>query len=62
MTRLEEAACRLHEILWANTGSNADWPVRFECDDEIEGELIDALNELGDAIEEVKPGSKPWPV
>ena len=62
MTRLEEAACRLHEILWQNTGDNADWPISFQCDEEIRDEFIDALNELGDAVEEVKPGSKPWPL
>jgi hypothetical protein len=62
VTRLEEAAIRVHEILWNNTGDNDDWPISFRCDDTIHDELIDALNELGDAIEEVKPGSMPWPV
>ena len=29
VSRLEEAAIRLHEILWKNTGDNADWPISF---------------------------------
>jgi hypothetical protein len=62
MTRIEAAAIRLHHLLWNNTGSNDDWPIQFQCDEEIHGKLIDALNELGDAVEEVKPGSKPWPI
>ena len=62
MTRLEEAAYRLHEILWNNTGDSADWLIRFECDEAIEGKFVDALNELGNAVEEVKPGSLSWPV
>ena len=62
MTRLEEAAIRLHEILWHNTGDNADWPISFRCDEGIRDEFMDALNELGNAVEEMKPGSKPWPV
>jgi hypothetical protein len=62
MTRLEDAAIRLHEILWRNTGSNDDWLINFKCDEAIHDELIYALNELGDAVEEVKPGSKPWPL
>ena len=62
MSRLEEAAIRLHEIIWKNTGDNADWPINFQCDEAIEDKFVDALNELGNAVEEVKPGSKPWPV
>jgi hypothetical protein len=62
LSRLEEAAIALHEILWANTGDNADWPITFQCDEAIEGILVDTLNELGDAVEEVRPGSKPWPI
>ena len=62
MTRLEEAAIKLHEILWANIGTNADWPIGIHCDEALEDKFIDALNELGNAVEEVKPGSKPWPV
>lgn len=62
MSRLEEAAIRLHEIIWKNTGDNADWPISFLCGKEASDEFIDALNELGNAVEEVKPGSKPWPV
>jgi hypothetical protein len=62
MSRLEEAAIRIHEILWSNTGENDDWPIRIIADDEIHEAFIDALNELGDAVEEVKPGSKPWPI
>lgn len=62
MSRLEAAAIRVHEILWHNTGSNDDWLITFKCDDSISDEFTDALNELGDAVEEVKPGSKPWPV
>ena len=62
MSRLEEAAIRLHEILWVNTGDNADWPISLECDNAIVDEFSDILNELGNAVEEVKPGSKPWPV
>jgi hypothetical protein len=59
---LEEAAIRLHEIIWRNTGDNADWPISIECDITLQDEFSAALNELGDAVEEVKPGSKPWPV
>jgi hypothetical protein len=62
VSRLEEAAIRLHEIIWKNVGENADWPINFRCDEELEDEFIGALNELGNAVEEVKPGSKPWPV
>lgn len=62
LSRLEEAAIALHEILWKNTGDNDDWPIRFTCDDSIEGQFVDILNELGDAVEEIRPGSKPWPI
>lgn len=62
MNRLEEAAIKLHEIIWKNVGDNADWPISFLCDNTIEDEFSDALNELGNAVEEVKPGSKSWPV
>jgi hypothetical protein len=62
VTRLEEAAIRLHQIVWQNTGDSADWPINFQCDEELQDEFIGALNELGDAVEEVRPGSKPWPV
>jgi hypothetical protein len=61
MTRLEDAAVRVHEVLWNNIG-NADWPISFRCDAEIYDVLADALNELSAAVEEVKPGSCPWPV
>jgi hypothetical protein len=62
VSRLEEAAIRLHEIIWKNAGENADWPISFLCDEELEDEFIGALNELSNAVEEVKPGSKPWPL
>jgi hypothetical protein len=62
VSRLEEAAIRLHEIIWKNVGDNADWPISLECDNAIANEFSDILNELGNAVEEVKPGSKPWPV
>jgi hypothetical protein len=62
MTRLEEAAIKVHEILWNNVGSSDEWPIAIRCDEAIEDRLIDALGELGNAIEEVKPGSKPWPI
>lgn len=62
MTRLEQAAVELHDILWNNTGDNDDWPIAIRCDEELEDRFVEALNELGDAIEEVKPGSKRWPV
>jgi hypothetical protein len=55
--RMEEAACRVHEIFWKHTRDNADWLIRIECDDTLEGEFVDAMNELGDAVEEVKPAA-----
>jgi hypothetical protein len=62
MTRLEEAAIRVHKLFWNNTGETADWPIRILTDKEIYNEFADTMNELGDAVEEVKPGSKPWPL
>jgi hypothetical protein len=62
VSRLEEAAIRLHEIIWTKTGDNADWPISFLCDDMALDEFLAALNELGNAVEEVKPGSKVWPL
>jgi len=62
VTRLEAAAIKLHEILWRNTGDNADWPISFKCSSDVHDQLIEALNELSEAVEEVKPGSCPWPL
>jgi hypothetical protein len=62
VSRLEEAAIKLHDILWKNTGDTADWPICLECDNALVDEFSDILNELGNAVEEVKPGSKPWPL
>jgi len=62
MTRLEEAAIRVHEILWNNTGETSDWPIRILTSNDIHAEFCAAIDELGDAVEEVKPGSKPWPI
>jgi len=62
MSRLELAAIRLHDLIWKNTGESNEWPLQFLCDEELYDEFAYALNELGDAVEEVKPGSKPWPI
>lgn len=62
MTRLEEAAVKVHELFWHNTGETADWPIRVLTDEETYDKFADTMNELGDAVEEVQPGSKPWPV
>jgi hypothetical protein len=62
MTRLEEAAIRVHELLWHNIGHSADWPIRILVDDEIYDKFAEVMDELSDAVEEVRPGSKPWPI
>ena len=62
MTRIEAVAIRLHHLFWNNTGDNDDWPITLQCDDELLIEFTDALNELSDAVEEVYPGSSPWPI
>jgi hypothetical protein len=62
MTRLENAAIRLHRFLWNNVGDSDDWLVTIKCADALRNELVDALNELGAAVEEVQPGSNKWPV
>jgi hypothetical protein len=61
-SRLEKAAIRVHELLWHNIGQSAEWPIRLLIDNELYDEFADVMNELSDAVEEVKPGSKPWPV
>jgi len=62
MSRLELAAIKVHQIFWNNTGETRDWPIMIKVDDELYDELADALNELGEAVEELCPGSSPWPV
>ena len=62
MTRLEKAAAQLHALIWINMGSSDEWPIQIQCDEELQDRLIAALGELGDALEEVAPGSKPWPL
>ena len=62
MTRIEKAAIGFHKLIWHNTGSTDEWPIQLKLDEEIHDEVVDALNELHDAIEEKIPGSCPWPV
>ena len=62
MTRIEKAAIELHELLWNYTGASDEWPITLKADDTMHDRLVDVLNELGEAVEEVKPNSKPWPV
>lgn len=62
MSRIEKAALELHRIIWHNTGSTDEWPIVFKMDDWIHDQVVDALNELHDAIEEKHPGSSPWPI
>ena len=62
MTSLEEAAVKMHELLWNYTGTTDEWMIQFKCDDSILDEFIDTLNDLGDEVEKVKPGSKTWPL
>ena len=61
MTRLEEAAIKLHKVIWQNTG-NDDWPIQILLDDSIHDEAIGAFNELFDAVKEVQPDACPWPI
>lgn len=62
MTRLELAAIRLHQVFWNNTGSTEDWPITLRIDKDMHADVVRALNELSDAVEEICPGSSPWPV
>ena len=63
MSRLEEAAIALHEVMWFNVGPDLDWPLRIEYDsDQIYSQFVHAFNELDEAVKEVRPGSSPWPI
>ena len=62
MSRLEQAGIRLHKLLWNNTGSTEDWPITLRLDEDVHDAVVDALNELSDAVEERCPGSSPWPI
>ena len=62
MTRIETAAIWFHRLLWENTGHTDEWPINLKVDEEIHHEVVNAFNELHDAIEERLPGSAPWPI
>ena len=62
MSRLEKAAIDFHGLIWNNTGSTDDWPIQLKLDDEIHDKVVDAINELHDAILEIDPGLVPWPL
>ena len=51
MTKLEELAIELHDLLWSNVGTTADWPLEVSSDeDEVVDQLIELLNEIQDEI------------
>ena len=62
MSRIEEAAVAFHRLIWENTGDTDDWSIHLKIDESIHDEVIYALNELHDAIEESFPGSCKWPI
>lgn len=62
MSRLEHAAIDLHQLIWNNVGSTEDWPIMLRLDEEIHDEVVNALNELSEAVREVDPELVPWPI
>ena len=62
MTAIEHAAVKLHVVLWNNTGTTRDWPIRIDVDDDVEDELIEAMNGLYQAVKAHDPDLVPWPL
>jgi hypothetical protein len=57
LTRLEKAAIQFHELIWRNSGYTDDWPIEIMLDADIINEWALRINELRDAIREVRPNA-----